>query len=62
MFELPRDDIPPEHLWHHAERMEEWWAAVEQRRKDRFSGVESVPDATDDEHTVVNELAAGLRA
>ncbi len=61
MFELPKDEVPPEHIWHHDERLDEWWAAVEQQRKDKFRGVESVPDATDDEDTVTNELAVGLR-
>ncbi len=61
MLELPREDVPPEHIWHHEERLEEWFASVEQRRKDRYKGLETVPDATDDETSVVNELAAGLR-
>jgi hypothetical protein len=61
MLEAPRDDVPPEHIWHHDERLTEWYAAVEQRRKDKYRGLETVPDATDDENTVVNELAAGLR-
>lgn len=61
MLELPRDEVPPEHLWHHEERIEEWFAAVTQRRSDRLRGVESVPDADDDEGTVVNDLAKGLR-
>jgi hypothetical protein len=62
MFEMPEEDIPPPHLWHHRDRLDEWFAAVRQRRDDRIKGVESVPDATeDDENTIVNELAVGLR-
>lgn len=31
-FELPEDDQPPEEIWHHTERLEEWFKAVKQRR------------------------------
>ncbi len=62
MFELPEDDIPPAHIWHHQELLEEWFAAVKQRREDRIKGVETVPDADDDDDGVlVNQLAKGLR-
>jgi len=61
MLERPEDEIPPPAIWHHSERLEEWFASVEQRRKDRVRGIERVPDADDDENTVVNQLAKGLR-
>ncbi len=61
MFELPAEEIPPAHLWHHSERLEEWFAAIKQQREDRIKGVESVPDADDDDNALVNELAKGLR-
>lgn len=62
MLDRPADEVPPDTIWHHQERLEEWFASVEQRRKDRARGVETVPDASDDdENTVVNELARGLR-
>ncbi len=56
------DELPPPHIWHHAERLEEFFAAVKQRREDQMRGLESVPQATeDDEGSVTNELAKGLR-
>lgn len=49
--ELTSDEIPPQNLWHHHERLEEWFSAVSERRKARFSGkdVEDVPQADDDD-------------
>jgi len=60
MLERPDDEVPPPEIWHHSEQLEEWFAAVEQNRKDRLRGVETVPDA-DDDNTMRNELAKGLR-
>ena len=32
-FELSEEDQPPAHMWHHQERLDEWFAAVKQRWK-----------------------------
>lgn len=32
-FELPDDERPPENIWHHGERLRDWFAAVTERRK-----------------------------
>jgi hypothetical protein len=32
-FELPEDEIPPEEMWHHQERVKEWFEAMKERRK-----------------------------
>jgi hypothetical protein len=32
-FELPDDERPPETMWHHQERISEWFEAVTERRK-----------------------------
>ncbi len=61
MLEMPSDEVPPEHSGHHAGRLEEWFAAVKQRRKDAAAGLEPIPEADDDENTVTNELTKGLR-
>lgn len=31
---LPKEDVPPEHLWEDSEGLEQWWATVEARRDD----------------------------
>lgn len=31
---LPKDEVPPEHLWEDAEGLEQWWADVENKRDD----------------------------
>ena len=61
--ELPNDEVPPRNIWHHEERMKEWWASVKQRRE---SGTASsggsrtpVPQAT--EGMDENELTARYR-
>ncbi len=64
MLELPTEDVPPQHIWHHQDRLEEWFAAVRQRRKDAIKGVEAVPQADEDEpgtEYLTNELTKGLR-
>jgi hypothetical protein len=37
-LEQPEEDIPPEEIWHHSERLEEWFESVKQRREDGGSG------------------------
>lgn len=32
-FELPDDERPDVEIWHHGERLRDWFKAVEQRRK-----------------------------
>lgn len=27
------DEMPPEEMWHHNERLEEWFAAIKERRE-----------------------------
>lgn len=31
---LPKDEVPPEHLWEDGEGLEQWWASVEAKRDD----------------------------
>ena len=51
-LELPEDEVPPELIWHHEDRLDEWFEAVKERRKNPDSGppMEEVP-------TTSNELA-----
>lgn len=60
-FELPEEEVPPEHIWHHHDRLEEWFAAVKQSRSDQMAGVESVPAADGDEEMLSNSLTKGWR-
>lgn len=32
-LELQEEDVPPELIWHHDKRMEEWFEAVKERRR-----------------------------
>jgi len=32
-LELPEDEKPPEEIWHHMERLTEWFDAVKERRR-----------------------------
>jgi len=51
------DEVPSEDIWHHPQRLEEWFEAVKQRREHGMQPVEAAEDAdmTD------NELARELR-
>ena len=42
------DEIPDEKIWHHPERLEEWFAAVKQRRE---SGMEPIDEGEDTDMT-----------
>lgn len=55
-LELPEEEVPPELIWHHDSRMEEWWEAVKENRKNPGSAapMEDVPQTE-------NELAKGFR-
>jgi len=34
---LPKEDVPPEHLWEDSVGLEQWWQSVEDRRDDGVS-------------------------
>lgn len=57
-MELPNEDMPPQRIWHHNERLEEWFEGVAQRHKLGPDEYESVPDP---EGMTENEAAAGRR-
>ena len=62
LFELPEEEVPPEEIWHHGERLDEWFEAVKQARKDRMQGTGfDVPEADDPPGMASNEEAAALR-
>lgn len=52
----PKEDVPPEEIWHHEERLEEWFAAVEERR--RHPEMQKIPE--DDEPGERNEYLEEL--
>lgn len=54
-LELPEDDVPPELIWHHDERMKEWWDEVKAKRN------RPAEPALEDVPTTDNELAEEYR-
>lgn len=52
------DEVPDENIWHHSQRLEEWFEAVKQRRETGMQPVEAVEDAD----MTSNELTQGLRS
>jgi hypothetical protein len=65
---LPKDDVPAEHLWEDAEGLDLWWKAVEARRNDGFPPPDRGSDSSDDPGadpkpgTAENDLARYLKA
>lgn len=55
-FELPEDEVPDEDIWHHPERLEEWFEAIKQRRE---SGHQPTDEA-DDVDMTSNEFTRDL--
>jgi hypothetical protein len=56
-FELPEDEVPDENIWGHPERLDEWFAAIKQRRE---SGTQPVRDEPDEGQWATNELTQEL--
>lgn len=56
-MELPEDDVPPELIWHHDARLNEWWDEVKERRKSGASGRSDLEDVP----TTENEMAEQYR-
>jgi hypothetical protein len=59
-MELAEEEVPPQRIWHHEERLSEWFESVAQKRKDRVAGVDYT-DVGDDADMTENEAAQGLR-
>ena len=53
---MPEDDVPPEEIWHHPTRLEEWFEAIKARRDAENSGMEQIPE----EGMTQNELVADM--
>lgn len=54
-MEQPEEDIPPEEIWHHGKRLEEWFEAVKHRRENPDSAPHEV---IEDAPMTQNELTA----
>lgn len=54
-YELPEDEQPKPSIWHHPERLEEWFAAVKQRRETGQQPIEA-----EDADMTGNELTREL--
>lgn len=59
MLELPEDDQPDPSIWHHDERLREWFEALKHRRKN--PGTELEPIDEDDPAFTGNALADRYR-
>ena len=59
---LPKEDVPPEHLWEDSQGLELWWATVEERRELDPLG-SGKPSARDEQGPEMeqNDLARALR-
>lgn len=56
-YELPDEERPDENIWHHPQRLQEWFEAVKAKRKDPKG--EAVPQAEEPEGGWMrNELLA----
>ena len=56
-YELSEEDRPPRNIWHHSERLEEWFAAV----KERWRNPNASDDKVDTSNWTSNALADQYR-
>ena len=53
---LPKDEIPPRHIWWSGDLLDEWFRTVDRKRKEKHGGRQSTYDAADDAPMVGNKL------
>ena len=60
-WELPEDEQPPPEMWGLDNRLKEWWAAVEQRRNDKYGKpAEAMEDVPQMQNEYATELMKGM--
>lgn len=52
---LPKDEVPPRHVWWSVDLIDKWFKDVERRRKRKYSGKGSTYDSADDVPMMGNE-------
>lgn len=52
---LPKDEVPPRHIWWSVELIDKWFEDVERRRKRKYSGKGSTYEDADDAPMVGNQ-------
>lgn len=63
---MPKEEIPPEHLWEDTEGLEAWWESVNDKREDGMRTVSGRRDDDDDDDgdgpvMVQNDYAKALK-
>ncbi len=53
---LPKEEIPPRHLWWSGDLLENWFTDVEAKRKRKSSGKRSTYEAADEVPSMGNQL------
>lgn len=59
-YEMPEKDQPPEEIWHHGERLEQWFEAVKTRQNHPEMEVIDDEEYVDDGTSIKNELLTDL--
>ena len=55
-MELPESEVPPEKIWHHPERLTEWFDAVKHRRESGHKPIEEPEDAPMMQNELLDEM------
>ena len=58
-YEMPEEDQPDENIWHHPQRLEEWFAAVKQRRENGMEPIDQGEDTDMESNALVREMMEG---
>lgn len=59
-MEMLEEEQPPEEIWHHHERITEWFAAIRQRRQNPDMVPIEESDESDNPLMIRNELVSEL--
>lgn len=65
---LPKDEVPPEHIWEDSQGLDEWWETVEAKRNDGTATGSRYDSTSDDSEggadkpgMAQNDLARSLK-
>lgn len=58
---LPKDEVPPRHIWWSGDLLDNWFEDVDRRRKRKTTGKSSTYDEADETPSMGNQLAEEVR-
>ena len=55
-YQAPPDEVPPQEIWHHQERLDEWFESMKQNREARSRGMEPITEVPQEKNELADRL------